>query len=119
MPGPKYDIVAVRKDGEEQTFAGYDGEERTSKFRKVGAVWERDGKLSLSFETALTDEDVKDCWFNLFTRKEKGGNKQAAPKKGVPPKKGAAPAGKKTVGPKKPAPPADEPFDDSDDSLDD
>lgn len=112
--GPKYDIVTVRKDDNEQTFTDYQGNERTSKFRKVGAVWERDGKLSLSFEAPLTQEDIDDCWFNCFARKERGearpGKKPAA--KTTPAKKPTA-----KVGPAKK--PQTEPFDSDDDSLDD
>lgn len=116
--GPKYDIVAVRKDGEEQTFTDYKGEEKTSQFRKVGAVWEREGKLSLSFDSAITDEDKDDCWFNLYARdRNQGGNKGGA-KTGKPAaKKGPAP--KPKAGPaRKPAPPAEDPFD-GDEGLDD
>lgn len=94
MSRPKYDLVAVRKDGEEQTFTrAYDDKEVTSKFRKVGAVWERDGKLSVSFEAPITQEDIDDCWFNCFAQKNKdqksGGKKPAAKKQ--PPKKPVKP----------------------------
>lgn len=93
--GPKYDVVAVRKDGEEQTFTrSFDDKEITSKFRKVGAVWERDGKLSMSFEEPITKQDIEDCWFNLYERQEK----QQTSKKANASKTQTA---KKPVGPKK------------------
>lgn len=111
--GPKYDIVAVRKDGQEQTFTDYSGNEKTSKFRKVGAIWDRDGKLSMSLESAITDEDREECWLNLFAReaKEKQGSKKPAAK--APAKKPVATKPKATVKP------AQEPFDgDEDEDLD-
>lgn len=106
MAQPKYRLSISNRDKSERTFKDYKGDERTSRYQTIGAIFENeDGRLSVAIDRDFKFKASEE-WFNIFEVTPRADDEDDAPK----PKKGATKV-KKT---KKPAPPADDESDDSD-----
>jgi hypothetical protein len=80
---PAFEITAVRKDKAEQTFTNYAGKEVTSKYRKIGVLYDNDrGGFNLRFEPNVDDviASKEEYWLNVQpTRRNRGGDGDSKP----------------------------------------
>jgi len=89
MAQPKYRLSISNKDKSERTFKDYKGNERTSKYETIGAIFENeDGRLSVAVDRKFKF-NPEDEWLNLYLVEKKDDEDDDKPKakKGKPAKK--------------------------------
>lgn len=110
MAKPVMRLSISNKDKSERKFKDYKGNERTSRYQSVGAIFKNeDGRLSVAVDRPFKfDPDT--MWLNLFVNDAEDSDDEKPAKS----KKGAA-KGKKVT--KKAPPPDDEDEDDGEDPF--
>lgn len=92
MSKPLFNIVITRKDGETQNYTNYKGEEVSSKYRRIGAIWpnkntgepgsisfgDKDGPKKITIDT-------EKFWVNVYSTEDDQprGKKQGGKKQGL------------------------------------
>ena len=102
MGQPIYRLSISNKDKSERTFEDYKGNEKTSKYETVGAIFKNDdGRLSVAVDRKFKFNPEKE-WLNIYVVEQRGSDDDDD----KPKAKKSAPATKKVT--KKAPPPADD-----------
>lgn len=107
MAQPIYRLSISNKDKSERTFEDYKGQEKTSKYETVAAIFKNDdGRLSVAVDRKFKFNPEKE-WLNIYVVEQRDSDDDDKPKS----KKSAKPATKKVT---KKAPPPDDDDDEPD-----